>query len=922
MRATMHCTRLVSLLLIFVLCLAGPVQAAGSAAPRADDFDIIIRPDVRDSKNAASLAVDVVANRAGTAYLAIRQAGAAAPKRSDVLSSMNKISLEAGVEATFFAHTDAKIAAYDCYVAFKSGSAEYGPFVVKNAKNAYFPAGDGSKANPYQIWTPRHLFNISAVLSKTKPLHFKLMQNIDYTDSGYTGHAAGYASDFNGTFDGNRKTLANLEGVLFSNILEGSSVQDVRLYNPRSNGYHGIICSGTNSGTIKNIYIKGGHIAGTITADVGAVCSINQGTISGCEVQGCRVSVGSSYAGGIAGRNNVGGYVQNCFVNTSVSASFGAGGIAGHNKGIIRACAAAPSLASRGYLGGIVARNSSGSVMACASGYIPPNFINDEESGSVAGYVSTLFDAGASFGSVPISGTEASFVRFPLAERTGTASEEKKIQDYILGFDARNGTFDESKVVSTIAWTNLVWTWTYSAVLSTTWTKKLHLNESSEYIKAFPFTGFDAAGNSRVVSSTGEAGERKLTLDPSSMALKVGESKSFGIRLTPGGQMNPSAITWSSSNTGIVAISSMGSAKGVGAGTATITAKYDGLTATATVTVTKAATAPEPTAVSISPRSAKIQVGESKSFTAALTPANAKTTLRWKVSDTSLATLSSGGKLTAKKAGTVTLTCTTANGKTDSVQVTIKAKKTTYRALLLGYYEFSDTKKQPQETIGVPLSLQYLNEYLAKYTQYTRPTVKKNRTLAQTKNDIKLAFKNATENDVSLLYIGGLGNKNAAGNVTLKTSDAQYWSMKSLRAWLENIPGQVVLLFDMSYSGAVITKSFGADDEIGDAILQIFAEEGDSQARGMKGDKFRVLTSGSSNDRNKATYYDAAKGYLTVFGRALCAGLLPGGADGNSDKQISLNEMFNFVRKRGLDAGMTVGAYPEFDKATILFQLK
>src|SRR5205814_6173936 len=71
-------------------------------------------------------------------------------------------------------------------------------------------------------------------------------------------------------------------------------------------------------------------------------------------------------------------------------------------------------------------------------------------------------------------------------------------------------------------------------------------------------------------------------------------------------------ITWSTDNPTVATVSSSGLARGVSAGSATITATSEGKTATATVTVSPVPVA----AVTISPSSATIFVGSSAQLTA------------------------------------------------------------------------------------------------------------------------------------------------------------------------------------------------------------------------------------------------------------------------------------------------------------------
>lgn len=69
-----------------------------------------------------------------------------------------------------------------------------------------------------------------------------------------------------------------------------------------------------------------------------------------------------------------------------------------------------------------------------------------------------------------------------------------------------------------------------------------------------------------------------------------------------------------------------------------------------------------------------LEVGQSKTFTAATSPESAAKSVKWYSSNSKIATVNSNGKVTAKKAGTVTITAKTSNGLKATCKVTVKAK--------------------------------------------------------------------------------------------------------------------------------------------------------------------------------------------------------------------------------------------------------
>ena len=142
-------------------------------------------------------------------------------------------------------------------------------------------------------------------------------------------------------------------------------------------------------------------------------------------------------------------------------------------------------------------------------------------------------------------------------------------------------------------------------------------------------------------------------------------------------------VTWKTSDASIAKISSTSTnsrtaitVTGLAAGTATITATAAGntsKTATCTITVKQPVTE-----ISVSPTSVTLNVGDTKTLTATILPANATNQEKsWGSDTTTVATVDSSGKVTAVAPGTATITVT-ANDDTNKkavVIVTVNCKK-------------------------------------------------------------------------------------------------------------------------------------------------------------------------------------------------------------------------------------------------------
>ena len=79
----------------------------------------------------------------------------------------------------------------------------------------------------------------------------------------------------------------------------------------------------------------------------------------------------------------------------------------------------------------------------------------------------------------------------------------------------------------------------------------------------------------------------------------------------------------------------------------------------------------DPTSVSLNKTSLALEIGKSYTLTKTVSPSNAATSYTWRSSNTSVATVDSNGKVTAKKAGTATITVKTSNGKTATCKVIV-----------------------------------------------------------------------------------------------------------------------------------------------------------------------------------------------------------------------------------------------------------
>lgn len=174
-----------------------------------------------------------------------------------------------------------------------------------------------------------------------------------------------------------------------------------------------------------------------------------------------------------------------------------------------------------------------------------------------------------------------------------------------------------------------------------------------------------------VTVKRGEILPTGVSIKADSSSITVGQKLQLSATVEPANATNKS-VTWTTSNSTIATVSSSGEVTGKAAGTVAITAKtFNGKQATATLRVESSSIMP--TGISIEPESAIISVNETLTLTAIIKPANATNKkVTWSSSDSSIAAVSSSGKVVGKAAGTVTIFARTENGKTASCRLTVK----------------------------------------------------------------------------------------------------------------------------------------------------------------------------------------------------------------------------------------------------------
>src|SRR6266516_3343634 len=202
-----------------------------------------------------------------------------------------------------------------------------------------------------------------------------------------------------------------------------------------------------------------------------------------------------------------------------------------------------------------------------------------------------------------------------------------------------------------------------------------------------------AAGVATITAtSEGQSGSSSITVSnvpvasvavsPASASVQVGQT--VQLTATPkdanGNPLSGRTISWSSSNTATASVNSTGLVTAVATGAATISATSEGQSGTASITVTPVpvatgAVTPVPVAtVAVTPASASVDEGKTVQLTATPKDVNGNPlsgrVVTWTSSNTAAATVSSSGLVTAKLAGSTTITATS-EGQSGTAAITV-----------------------------------------------------------------------------------------------------------------------------------------------------------------------------------------------------------------------------------------------------------
>lgn len=186
-------------------------------------------------------------------------------------------------------------------------------------------------------------------------------------------------------------------------------------------------------------------------------------------------------------------------------------------------------------------------------------------------------------------------------------------------------------------------------------------------------------------------------------SVSVLRGKTYNLKITG----TKKKIKWTSSNKKIATVSASGKIKGINKGRCNIYAKVGKKKYTCKVTVKQPVTS-----IKLSKKSISLNKGKKYTLKASVAPKNAANkAVVWKSSNTKIASVSSKGVVTAKSAGTTTITATAKDGSRKKASCKVTVKGSSNSKILIKELNFN---KKEQKYLLYP-------DYVTNYINITTP---------------------------------------------------------------------------------------------------------------------------------------------------------------------------------------------------------
>lgn len=364
-------------------------------------------------------------------------------------------------------------------------------------------------------------------------------------------------------------------------------------------------------------------------------------------------------------------------------------------------------------------------------------------------------------------------------------------------------------------------------------------------------------------------------------------------------------IAFSSADPEIAAVGPNGAIEGKSPGETVLTAyAYGGARAECRVTVEEIAVS----AIQISAERTSLEVGESMNLAVSLLPENATNRrITFLSGDESVATVNDRGQITAIGEGEARIVAIAEDGNfTSMLQLEVRPASRKYRALLIGEQNYASTVETVR--VGSERSVESI-EALLKTARFAGAQCEVTTLMDQPRDQvvagIRSAFADATEQDVSILYITCHGFYRA-GMTFFVMADGSVLSAGDLEKELRAIPGDIVLLADCCGSGGLLGAASDQARMI-EGVTGVF--QGAIGSTSLKTSKYHVLASALlDQDSHRISFSGADESDMaTVFARAICDALgwsmdrnaqSAMNADSDYDGEITFDELYRYTSRR------------------------
>ena len=251
---------------------------------------------------------------------------------------------------------------------------------------SFFEGAGTSDSDPYLIKTAADLAKLAGLVNAgaspyaSSGRYYRLEKDIELSayasGDGWMPIGINASYGFNGSFDGNNKTITGLTinrpaadyTGLFGYLYVDSKVQNIRIIDANVIGKArvGGVAGSAWGATVENCAVIG-NVSGLESVG-GTVGRASSSTLENCYSSG-RVTGSGNYVGGIIGYLEIAvTTVQRCYSDSSVSGAESVGGVAGFvGAAAVQNCYSTGNVTGTRFVGGVAGDISSGSVQNCYS---------------------------------------------------------------------------------------------------------------------------------------------------------------------------------------------------------------------------------------------------------------------------------------------------------------------------------------------------------------------------------------------------------------------------------------------------------------------------------------------------------------------------------------------------------------------------